>query len=91
MYNKEELLNLLELNKIDSKYAEITNIIIYILGIIIFIILTNYITVIEALSFFCSYYIITKFLNYILFGTRLKRIKERQSIKNSIKNLKLEN
>lgn len=91
MYNKEELLNLLELNKLDSKYAEITNLIIYILGIIIFFILINHITIIESLSYFCSYYIITKVLNYILFGTRLKRIKERNSIKNSIKNLKLEN
>ena len=86
MNNKEDLLNLLELNKLDSKYAEITNLIIYILGIIIFFILINYITIIESLSYFCSYYIITKILNYILFGTRLKRLKERKNIKLSISN-----
>ena len=86
MNNKEDLLNLLELNKLDSKYAEITNLIIYILGIIIFFILINYITIIESLSYFCSYYIITKILNYILFGTRLKRLKKRKNIKLSISN-----
>ena len=87
MYNKEELLNLLELNKLDSKYAEITNLIIYILGIIIFFILINHITIVESLSFFCSFYIITKTLNYILFGTRLKRLRERKNIKLNISSI----
>ena len=87
MNTKEELINLLELNKLDSKYAEITNIVIYILGIIIFFILINHISIIEAISFLCSYYIITKLLNFIMFGSRLKRVKERKSIKLNINSL----
>ena len=87
MNNKEELLSLLELNKLDSRYAEIINILIYILGLIIFFILINHITIIESLSFLCSYYIITKLLYFMMFGSRLKRVKERRNIRLNINNL----
>ena len=86
LYNK--YIELKEENKLDSKYAELINIFIYIIGICIFFILIKYIMFVKALSVLCLYYLITKLLNFMMFGTRLKRRKQRQFIKNSIKNLK---
>lgn len=83
--NKELLLNLKEDNKLDTKYAEIINIIIYISSIIIFVISDKYVTILDSLSIICIYYLISKMLNFFMFGTRNKRRKERILINTKLK------
>ena len=83
--NKDFLLNLKEDNKLDTKYAEIINLLIIISSIIIFIISTKYINIVNNLSMICLYYLISKMLNFFMFGTRNKRRKERISINKKLK------
>lgn len=83
--NKDMLLSLKEDNKLDTKYAEIVNIMIIISSIIIFIIATKYIDIINNLTIICLYYLISKILNFFMFGTRNKRRKERILINKKLK------
>ena len=83
--NKDFLLNLKEDNKLDTKYAEIINTFIIVSSIIIFVISTKYIDIINSLSMICLYYLISKMLNFFMFGTRHKRRKERISINKKLK------
>lgn len=83
--NKDMLLSLKEDNKLDTKYAEIVNIMIIISSIIIFIIATKYIDIINNLTIICLYYLISKMLNFFMFGTRNKRRKERILINKKLK------
>lgn len=83
--NKDILLSLKEDNKLDTKYAEIINILIIISSIIIFIISTKYINIVNSLSMICLYYLISKMLNFFMFGTRNKRRKERILINKKLK------
>lgn len=83
--NKELLLNLKEELKLDSKYAEIINIIIYISIVVIFITLNKYISTTKSLSTICIYYLISKMLNFFMFGTRNKRRKKRILINKKLK------
>ena len=83
--NKDMLLSLKEDNKLDTKYAEIINIMIIISSIIIFTIATKYIDIINNLTIICLYYLISKILNFFMFGTRNKRRKERISINKKLK------
>ena len=77
--------SLKEDNKLDTKYAEIVNIMIIISSIIIFIIATKYIDIINNLTIICLYYLISKMLNFFMFGTRNKRRKERILINKKLK------
>jgi len=83
--NKELLLNLKEELKLDSKYAEIINIIIYISIVVIFITLNKYISTTKSLSTICIYYLISKMLNFFMFGTRNNRRKKRILINKKLK------
>jgi len=83
--SKARLLILKENNKLDTKYAEIINIMIIISSIIIFTISTKYIDIVNSLSVICLYYLISKLLNFFMFGTRNKRRKERLSINKKLK------
>ena len=83
--SKDMLLSLKEDNKLDTKYAEIINLLIIISSIIIFIISTKYINIVNSLSMICLYYLISKMLNFFMFGTRNKRRKERISINKKLK------
>lgn len=93
--SNEQLINLYtkymelkENNKLDTKFAEIINIIIYITSIIIFIILNKYISITNSLCMICLYYLISKMLNFFMFGSRNKRRKERILINKNIIKLK---
>lgn len=83
--SKDMLLSLKEDNKLDTKYAEIINLLIIISSIIIFIISTKYINIVNSLSMICLYYLISKMLNFFMFGTRNKRRKERVLINKKLK------
>ena len=83
--NKDMLLSLKEDNKLDTKYAEIINLLIVISSIIIFIVSIEYISIVNSLSMICLYYLISKMLNFFMFGTRNKRRKERILINKKLK------
>ena len=83
--SRDILLSLKEDNKLDTKYAEIINLLIIISCIIIFIISTKYINIVNNLSMICLYYLISKMLNFFMFGTRNKRRKERILINKKLK------
>ena len=81
-------LNLKEELKLDSKYAEIINIITIIISFTIFCILPQFISTINTISVMCLFYLISKLLNFMMFGTRSKRIKKRILINKNITKLK---
>ena len=86
-----ELRNYLELKeelKLDSKYAEIINIITIVISFTIFCILPQFISTINTISVMCLFYLISKLLNFMMFGTRNKRIKQRILINKNITKLK---
>ena len=80
-------LNLKEELKLDSKYAEIINIITIIISFTILCMLPQFISTINTISVMCLFYLISKLLNFMMFGSRLKRVKERRNIKLSINSL----
>lgn len=81
-------LNLKEELKLDSKYAEMINIITIIISFTIFCILPQFISTINTISVICLFYLISKLLNFIMFGSRGKRIKQKILINKNIKKLK---
>jgi len=81
-------LNLKEELKLDSKYAEIINVITIIISFTIFSILPQFISTIDTLSLICLFYLISKLLNFMMFGTRNKRIKKRMLINKLINSVK---
>ena len=77
-----ELINYLELKeelKLDSKYAEMINIITIIISFTIFCILPQFISTINTISVICLFYLISKLLNFMMFGSRGKRITKLKS------------
>jgi len=86
LYNK--YIELKEENKLDTKYAEIINILIFIITVIIFIALIKHTSIIDTLLGVCTFYLVAKILNFIMFGSRAKRRKRRLLIKYNLNNLK---
>ena len=81
-------LNLKEELKLDSKYAKIINVIIFVISFTIFCVLPQFISTINTISVICLFYLISKLLNFMLFGSRGKRIKQRILINKNITKLK---
>jgi hypothetical protein len=81
-------LNLKEELKLDSKYAEAINVITFIICFTIFCILPQFISTINTISVICLFYLISKLLNFMMFGSRSKRRKERILINKLIRDLK---
>ena len=84
----EEFNRLIEENKLDSRYAEISNVITYISVFTIFVVLNQFITNIECLTIVCIFYLIAKTLIFLMFGSRNKRRKQKLLIKEYLNNIK---
>ena len=83
----EQFNRLIEENKLDSKYAEIANLITYILIFTMFIILNQFISNIESLTISCTFYLVAKTLIFIMFGSRNKRRKRKLLIKSYLNSI----
>ena len=81
-------LNLKEDLKLDSKYAETINIIILIISFTIFSILPEFTSTVDTITFTSLFYLIAKLLNFMMFGSRGKRIKQKMLINKNITKLK---
>ena len=81
-------LNLKEDLKLDSKYAETINVITFVICFTIFCVLPQFISTINTISVICLFYLISKLLNFMMFGSRGKRIKQRILINKNITKLK---
>lgn len=83
----EQFNRLIEENKLDSKYAEIANLITYILIFTMFVILNQFISNIESLTISCIFYLVAKTLIFIMFGSRNKRRKRKLLIKSYLNSI----
>ncbi len=81
-------LNLKEELKLDSKYAETINVITIIISFTIFSVLPQFISTINTISIICLFYLISKLLNFMMFGTRGKRLKQKVLINKTITKIK---
>lgn len=81
-------LNLKEDLKLDSKYAERINVLTFIISFTILCVLPEFTSTIDTITIICIFYIISKILNFMMFGTRSKRVKQKILINRTITKLK---
>lgn len=87
-YELIKYLNLKEDLKLDSKYAEIINVLTFIISFTILCVLPQFTSIIDTITIICIFYIVSKILNFMMFGTRSKRVKQKILINKNITKLK---